>query len=86
MLTFEMNKDNKLRDDYLNELKKRHQQIGIRVAASSQPCTADEEAYVEGHDAPPPSCGANIVVDQSVPAVEGHCDGLLSSSSTHLHE
>jgi hypothetical protein len=41
---------------------------------------------VEGHAAPPPSCGVNIVDDQSGPGVEGRCDGLLSSSSTHLQE
>jgi hypothetical protein len=85
MLTLQMNKYNKLRDDYANKLKKRHQQIGIRVAPSFQPCTAGEEAYVEGHAAPPPSCGVNIVVDQSVLGVEGYCDGLLSSSSTRFH-
>jgi hypothetical protein len=79
-LTLQMNKYNKLRDDYVNKLKKRHQQTCIRVAPSSQPCTADEEAYVEVHTAPPPSCGVNIVVDQSIPGVEGRCDGLLSSS------
>jgi hypothetical protein len=70
-LTLEMNKYSKLRDDYVNKLKTRHQQIGIRVAPSSQPFTADEEAYVEGHAAPPPSCGVNIVVYQSVIVVEG---------------
>ncbi len=47
-LTLQMNEYNKLRDDYANKLNTRHQQICIRVAPS-QPCTADEEAYVEGH-------------------------------------
>ena len=79
MLTSEINKYNKLREDYANKLKTRHQQIGIRVAPS-QPCTADEVAYVEGHAAARRTCGVNIVVDESVPGVEGHCDGLLSSS------
>ena len=80
MLTLEMNKYNKLRDVYVNKHKKRHEQIGIRVASSSQPCTVDEEAYVEGHATPPPSCGVNIVVDQSVHGVKGRCDGFISSS------
>ena len=86
MLTSEMNKCNKLRDDYANKLKTRHQQIGICVAPS-QPCTADEQTYVEGHVAPQRSGGVSIVVDESVVAgVEGRCDGLLSSSSTHCNK
>ena len=44
MITLEMNQYNKLRDDYANKLKKRHEQIAIRVATSSRPCTANEEA------------------------------------------
>jgi hypothetical protein len=86
ILTLEMNKYNKLREEYVNKLKKRHGQIGIRIAPSSQPCTADEEAYVEEHAAPPPSCGVNIATDQSVHGVEGRCDGFLSSSSTTFNE
>ena len=85
LLTSEMNKYNMLRDDYANKLKTRHQQIGIRVAPS-QPCTVDEEAYVEGHVAPRHTFGVDIVVDESVPGIEGRCDGILSSSSTHCNE
>ena len=84
MLTSEINKYNKLRDNYANKLKTRHQHIGIRVAPS-QPCTPEEEAYVEGHVAPRRTCGVNIVFDESVPGVERRCDGLLSSSSTHCN-
>ena len=86
MRTLEMNKYNKLRDDYVNKLKKRLEQIGIRVAPSSQPCTANEEACVEGHAAPSPSCGVNIAVDPSVRGVERRCDGFLSSFSTTFNE
>ena len=41
---------------------------------------------MEGHIAPLPSCGVNIVVDQSIPGVGGRCDGFFSSSSTHFNE
>jgi len=86
MLTLERNKYNTFRDYYVNKIKKRHQQICVLVAPSFQSCAAYEEAYVEGHAAPPPSCGVNIVVDQSVPGVEGLCDGFILSSSTHFNE
>ena len=86
MLILEMNKYNNLSDDYINKLKKRHEQIGIHVAPSSQPCIAYEEASVEWHAAPIPSCRVNIAVDQRVPGVEGRCDSFLSSSSTTFNE
>ena len=41
---------------------------------------------MEGHVAPRRTCGVDIVVDESVLGVEGRCDGLLSSSSTHCNE